>query len=145
VTRSAARQTSPASDYEAVARFRSTLRRFQHVSDQVARQHGLTARRYELLLMIAGVPESRPASTSDVARRLYLALHSVTELVKRAEDAGLIRRSTDADDRRVSRLFLTEEGRRRLDETIVALRPERERVAELLADMHRQAEALRSG
>jgi DNA-binding MarR family transcriptional regulator len=145
MARSATRQTSRANDYEAVAQFRSTLRRFQHLSEQVARQHGLTARRYELLLMIAAAPDGRPASTSDVARQLYLALHSVTELAKRAEDAGLIQRTTDPDDRRVNRLSLTPEGRRRLDATIAALRPERQRVTELLADMHRQADALPTG
>jgi DNA-binding MarR family transcriptional regulator len=142
MTRNSAAQTSPTNEYEAVAQFRSTLRRFQHVSDEVARRHGLTARRYELLVMIAGAPTDRPASTSDVAKRMYVELHTATELVARAEQAGLVRRTTDTQDRRISRLALTEDGRRRLDATIEALRPERERLTELLADIHRQAAAL---
>jgi DNA-binding MarR family transcriptional regulator len=139
MTRNSAAQTSATNEYEAVAQFRSTLRRFQHVSDEVARRHGLTARRYELLVMIAAAPSDRPASTSDVARRMYLELHTATELVARAEQAGLVRRTTDGEDRRISRLTLTDDGRRRLDAIIDALRPERERVTELLADMYRQA------
>jgi DNA-binding MarR family transcriptional regulator len=138
------RQTS-VSEYEAVAEFRSTLRRFQHATDQVARRHGLTARRYELLVMIAGASQARPASTSDVARRMYLELHTVTELVARAEQAGLVSRTPDPEDRRISRLALTVEGQRRLDETLQALRPERKRVTELLAEIYRQATALASG
>jgi DNA-binding MarR family transcriptional regulator len=134
-------QTSIA-EYAAVAEFRSTLRRFQQVSEQVARANGLTARRYELLVMIAAAPDGRRASTSEIAARMALELHTVGELVARAVQAGLVTRTTDPADRRISRLALTPEGYRRLDATLLALRPERARVLELLANMYRQAAAL---
>jgi DNA-binding MarR family transcriptional regulator len=73
---------------------------------------------------------------------MALELHTVGELVARAVQAGLVTRTTDPADRRISRLALTPEGYRRLDATLLALRPERARVLELLANMYRQAAAL---
>jgi DNA-binding MarR family transcriptional regulator len=46
---------------------------------------------------------------------LQLRHHSAVGLVDRAEDAGLVQRSSDPDDQRVVRLALTPLGRRRLE------------------------------
>jgi DNA-binding MarR family transcriptional regulator len=129
-------------EYQAVAEFRAALRRFGHVSDEIARRHGLTMRRYELLLMIAGTADGRAPTISELAERMQLAPHTVTELVARAARAGLVRRETDDADRRINRVALTETGEARLDETIAALRPERERVAEMLAEVYERAREL---
>ncbi len=97
------------------ASFRAALRRFEHSSEQIARQHGLTPQRYLLLLMIAGAPDGSERSTvGELALALQLAQHTVTELVARAEDAGLLERERSDEDRRVSHLSLTAEGRARL-------------------------------
>lgn len=99
----------------ATAAFRSALRRFEHSSEQIARQHRLTPQRYLLLLMIEGAPDGSGRSTvGELATRLQLAQHTVTELVARAEEAELIKRERSGQDRRVSHLSLTREGRARL-------------------------------
>jgi DNA-binding MarR family transcriptional regulator len=127
-------------DYAAVAAFRSALRRFDQATSEITRRHGLTTRRYELLVMIHGAPGgSRNATVSELAERMHLALHTVTELVARTERAGLVRRSVDSADRRVTRVRLTHEGEARLGETAAALGPERQRLTRMLADVSQRA------
>ena len=130
-------------DYAAIATLRSALRRFDHATSELTRRHGLTARRYELLVMVAGAHDgTRSATISELAERLYLALHTVTELVGRAESAGLVVRSADTADRRVTRVRLTPEGEARLAAAASALKPERERLARMLGEIYRRARAL---
>ena len=99
----------------ATAAFRASLRHFERASEQVTLERGLTPRRYLLLLMIKGSPDANERSTvSQLTERMQLQQHTVTELVARAEDAGLIRRERSPRDGRVSYLRLTAEGERRL-------------------------------
>lgn len=104
-----------AQDVWRAAEFRSALRRFERESDRVARASGLTPRWYLVLLLIKGAPEGRERSTvTELAERLHLAQSTVTELVARAEQAGLVRREASPDDGRVAYIALTAEGRARL-------------------------------
>lgn len=105
----------PPDDVTRVAEFRAALRRFMRQSERNARASGLTPQRYLLLLMIKGAPNGHEQSTvTELAERLQLAQSTVTELVRRAEEAGLIRRAQSAADARVAHLKVTEEGERRL-------------------------------
>src|SRR5579859_7577861 len=102
-------------DVMAVADFRAALRQFLRMSERVARQCDLTPQRYLLLLMIKGSPDGREQSTvTELAERLQLAQSTVTELVRRAEETGLIEREQSPTDARVAHLRLTAEGDRRL-------------------------------
>src|SRR5919204_3130637 len=84
-----------------VASFRAALRRFLRKSEAIARASGLTPQRHLLLLMIKGAPDgSECATVTDLTERLQFAQSTVTELAKRAEQAGLIERERwDADAR----------------------------------------------
>lgn len=53
-------------------------------------------------------------SQHDVARRLLIGRSNITMLLPQLEKQGLIRRESDAKDKRVMRLFLTEDGEARL-------------------------------
>ena len=98
-----------------VAEFRAALRGFLRRSEKVARQAGLTPQRYLLLLMIKGAPNGDESSTvTELAERLQLAQSTVTELVSRAEEIGLVERAQSDSDGRVTNLRLTPEGERRL-------------------------------
>lgn len=113
--------------------FRARLRHFEHESDRVAAEHGLTPRRYLLLLLIKGAPDGSERSTiSELAERMQLERHTVTELVDRAERAGLIERERSSDDRRVVDLRLTAEGEQRLLDSFRGLEAERRALRELL-------------
>src|SRR5256714_13590718 len=97
------------------AEFRSALRRFLRRSERVARASGLTPQRYLLLLMIKGAPDGSERSTvTELAERLRLAQSTVTELVRRAEEAGLLDRAPSRSDGRVAHLRLSDQGGRRL-------------------------------
>lgn len=97
-------------DYRRLLQFRTGLRRFLHWSAQQAESVGLTPAQHQLLLAIRGHDDSRGPTIGDMAAYLFLRHHSAVGLVDRAENAGLVERTEDRDDRRVVRLRLTEKG-----------------------------------
>ena len=99
-------------DFERLLEFRVTLRRFQRWSEDQAQAAGLTHVQHQLLVAIKGHHESRPPTVGDLAGYLMLRPHSTVELVDRAEAAGLVERTPDADDGRVVRVRLTGAGDR---------------------------------
>jgi DNA-binding MarR family transcriptional regulator len=118
-------------DVVAVAEFRTALRRFLRRAERVARQSGLTPQRYLLLLMIKGATGGTEQSTvTELADRLQLAQSTVTELVARAEETGLVQRTQSREDARVAHLRLTEEGERRLMLSFTELSLERAQLRE---------------
>lgn len=127
-------QTQPSlEDVIAVAEFRSVLRHFMRQSEKVARKSGLTPQRYTLLLMIKGAPGGGEQSTvTELSERMQQAQSTTTELVHRAEDAGLIEREQSQRDARVAHLRLTPEGERRLMLSFTALETERTQLREML-------------
>jgi DNA-binding MarR family transcriptional regulator len=131
----------PTNEYVRVAEFRAALRRFLRGTEHVARRSGLTPQRYQLLLMVKGAPDGSERSTvTELAERMQLGQSTVTELVGRAEEVGLIAREPSRDDRRVAVLRLTEEGERRLAAAFTGLEAERKALLDaLLALDARQA------
>src|SRR5438270_889440 len=113
-------------DYIAVADFRASLRAFLRQSERVARQSGLTPQRYLLLLMIKGAPDGSGQST-------------VTELVSRAEESGLVAREQSGRDGRVAFLRLTPEGDRRLELSFTGLATEREQLRRAVDHLQRES------
>jgi len=121
-------------DVIAAAEFRAALRRFLRRSERIARRSGLTPQRYMLLLMIKGAPGGNEQSTvTELAGRLQLAQSSVTELVSRAEEAGLVEREQSQADARVAHLRLTPEGERRLMLSFTQLETERAQLRDAIA------------
>ena len=120
-------------DVSRAAEFRSALRRFERQSDRIARTSGLTPRWYLVLLLIKGAPDGRERSTvTELAERLHLAQSTVTELVARAEEAGLVTREASAADGRVAHLALTPEGEARLTRAFRSLAIERRALREAI-------------
>ena len=118
-------------DVIAVAEFRSALRGFLRQTERIARRSGLTPQRYLLLLLIKGAPDGSERSTvTELSRRLQLAQSTVTELVNRAEESGLVTREQSGRDARVAHLRLTAEGERRLQLSFTGLEAERQNLAE---------------
>jgi DNA-binding MarR family transcriptional regulator len=99
--------------YAKAAEFRAALRRFLRTSEDAARAAGMTPQQHLLLLQIAGSPDGT-ATVSGLVEKLALTQSAVTELVQRAEQAGLVRRSASAVDGRVAHLSLTKDGETRL-------------------------------
>ncbi|HKB94735.1 MAG TPA: MarR family transcriptional regulator [Gaiellaceae bacterium] len=123
-------------DVMAVAEFRAALRQFLRRSERVARQSGLTPQRHLLLMMIKGAPGASEQSTvTELSDRLQLAQSTVTELVRRAEEAGLIDRAQSQRDARVAHLRLSPEGERRLMLSFTALATERAQLRDAFAHL----------
>ena len=117
-----------------VAEFRASLRRFLRRSERNARGAGLTPQRYLLLLMIKGAADHSEQSTvTELADRLQLAQSTVTELVRRAEETGLVAREQSASDGRVAHLRLTPEGDRRLMKAFTSNEQERQELRAAIA------------
>lgn len=78
--------------------------------ETLLRPLGLSLSRFELLLLLSF---SRSGRLSMTRIRDLLMVHgsSVTYLVERLEEAGLVAREVSASDRRISLVRLTEEGR----------------------------------
>jgi DNA-binding MarR family transcriptional regulator len=123
-------------DYVRVAEFRSSLRRFLRRAEKISRAAGLTPQRYLLLLMVKGAPGGSEQSTvTELAERLQLAQSTVTELVGRAAEAGLLKREPSGEDGRVAHVRLTQEGEGRLAQAFSELESEREELRRALAQL----------
>jgi DNA-binding MarR family transcriptional regulator len=117
--------------YQSAAALRVGLRQFLSRTEQVTRSYGLTPERYELLLLIKTSPDGE-ATVGTLGQRLCIGQSATTQLVRRAEDLGLIERTMSRRDARVHPLRLTDEGERRLAGALLALSKERSALASAL-------------
>ena len=77
--------------------------------------------------MIKGAADHSEQSTvTELADRLQLAQSTVTELVRRAEEIGLVERERSPVDGRIAYLRLSAEGERRLASTFTSNETERQ-------------------
>ncbi|RXS95433.1 MarR family winged helix-turn-helix transcriptional regulator [Silvibacterium dinghuense] len=101
-------------EIQLLAKFRREIRRFLQFSEQAATAAGLQPQQHQMLLQIAGAPDGTMVTVGHIAEMMGLRHHSVVELSKRCEAAGLVRRTHDAADRRCVLLELTAQGQRAL-------------------------------
>ena len=104
-----------------LAEFRFQLRKFLRFSEIASEAAGISVQQYQMLQVIAAMPEGQGASISYLAERMILRHNSAVELVDRAVRAGMVRRESDDEDLRRS---------------IVKLMPEGEKVIEQLIPLH---------
>jgi DNA-binding MarR family transcriptional regulator len=117
-----------------VAAFRAALRSLWHETDETARAHGLTPQRYLLLLMIKGAPDGTGQTTiADLADRMKVEPRSVSRLVDRAVEAGLVERTSRLERSDVARVSLTAAGERVLGAVFGGLEAERLQVGRAFA------------
>jgi DNA-binding MarR family transcriptional regulator len=135
-TKQASQPVPTAAEAARVAEFRVALRRFQHQTDVVARECGITPAWYLLLLQIKGAPDlSEQTTVTALADRLRLAQSSVTELVSRAEQAGLLERKPSSTDARVVHLQLSARGEKIFARAFRSLGSEREALRAAIAHL----------
>lgn len=103
-------------DYQALAEFRTSIRRFLHFSEQAARAAGLEPQQHQLLLAVKGLPDDLEPTVGELADRLQLQHHSTVELINRLEQRGLVTRVRGESDRRQVFIHVTDEGERLLRE-----------------------------
>ncbi len=110
--------------YRRLAEFRYRIRRFLHVSEEIARSSGIEPQQHQLMLAIKGLaPGARP-NLNTLSERLCLRHHSTVELVDRLEKQGaVVRRPSDRDGREVL-VELTAHGERLLHQLSALIRQE---------------------
>lgn len=120
-------------EYRRAADLREAIRTFLRKSERIAPGHGLTPQRYLLLLFVKTARDgSERCSLTELVERMQLAASTVTELVHRAEDTGLVSRVLDPANRRIVYVRLTADGEHRLAGAVRELGPERRRLVALL-------------
>ena len=105
-------------EYEKLAEFRYQLARFLRRRKDAAREEGLQAQQYELLLAVAGLPEEKEPTIKEIAAQLRLEHHTVVELANRLEKQGYLVRAGSKLDGRAVLLELTRPGRAALDRIV---------------------------
>ncbi len=127
------------SEILAVTRFRFALRRFEQHTDALVRGCRLTPQRYMLLLAVRSAQVTVGyATVSTISRELLMPQTTVTDLVARAADAGLITKDGDSKDARIVRITITDEGDRRLACAIRSLAGDRANLRQALLEATRR-------
>ena len=112
-TRSRPDKTLDDAHFAALAGFRRALRQVMADSEQICASLGVTTQRFQALLAIR-TAAGQAMSIGALADELVLKHHSAVELAGRLEQAGLVSRKGDPDDKRRVLLTLTETGAARL-------------------------------
>ena len=98
-------------DYELLAEFRYTLRKFLGFSEAMAVQHGVMAQQYQALLAIEGFSGRNWVTVGELAEQLRTTHHSAVGLLDRMEVLRLVSREKSTEDRRRVNVSLTTKGR----------------------------------
>ena len=101
-----------------VDRIQGIARRLQRLLDETVAEHGLSHGEWKVLssLRWAGPPYRR--SAGDLARIADLSRGAMTNRLDQLEQAGLVRRLRDPDDRRGVLVELTDRGRKLWEEAV---------------------------
>lgn len=82
--------------------------------DAVMRSHGLTAVQYTALTALQRQPG---LSSAQLARRSFVSAQTMQEMIVKLERNGLVKRTPCEENRRILRLYLTEQGLAKLAES----------------------------
>lgn len=117
-------------EYQVLANFRYTMRRFLRFSEDAAAAKGLSPQQHQALLFTKAALHGPQVSVGALAEWLQIKPHSAAELVGRLENQHLLLRFDDPNDRRRTLLRLTPQGENLLSELTLAHRRELGRLKE---------------
>lgn len=93
---------------------RAEIALWNRVDDRLRQEHNVSLAVFEVL-HFAGEAQEGSLRVGDLARAVGITVGAASKLIDRVKAAGLISRQPDAEDRRASRIALTETGRHTLD------------------------------
>lgn len=84
---------------------------------QLAKKYDLSLEQFHLMieldeLMLDINDEIKPPTVGQIAKSINNAQNTVSERVSRLENKGLVKRIRDVNDKRISRVVLTDEGKK---------------------------------
>lgn len=121
--------------YETLASFRFTLRRFLRFSEEEAQAAGITPQQHQALLAIKGFPGRDYVTVGELAERLQLRHHSAVGLVDRLVAEKLVARRASSDDRRHVHINLTARGETMLGKLSTAHREQLRQIGSELSQL----------
>lgn len=127
------------SDYELIAQFRYTLRKFIGFSEAAANLRGVAPQQYQVLLAIEGFPGRNWVTIGELAEQMQIAHHSAVGLVNRMEALRLVKRTTSEEDRRRVHVTLSAKGLAVLEKLYLVHREELQSVGPKLVSLLRRA------
>jgi DNA-binding MarR family transcriptional regulator len=126
-----------------VDRIGGLSRRFHRALDETLAEFGLDYAEYKLLGLLTREGEVYRSSPGKLARVMELSSGAMTNRLDRLEEAGLVRRLPDPNDRRGIQVELTDEGRRVYEDSVgVQARKEALVAAALTDEEKKQLNAL---
>lgn len=125
-------------DYEFLAAFRYSLRKFLRFSENAAEEKGLTVQQHQALLSIKGFPGRETVTVGELAERLQIKHHSAVGLVDRLAEQKLIKRTASSEDRRQVWISLTTDGLQLLRDLSLVHRDELRRLSPKLRSLLQQ-------
>jgi DNA-binding MarR family transcriptional regulator len=105
--------------YEMLAAFRYSLRKFIHFSEAAALAAGITPQHHQALLAIKGFPGRDSVTVGELAKRLQLRHHSTVGLIDRLVAEKLAVRTPSTEDRRQVFVQLANRGEKILEKLSV--------------------------
>ncbi|MBB5033111.1 MarR family winged helix-turn-helix transcriptional regulator [Prosthecobacter vanneervenii] len=123
------------SQYESLAAFRFSLRKFLRFSEEAAGAAGLTPQQHQALLAIKGFPGRDYVTIGELAERLQIKHHSAVGLVDRLVLEKLVQRVASAEDRRCVNIRLTSRGEAVLEELSALHREQLRRIGPELSTL----------
>ena len=101
-----------------------TCKLLRDTNHQLLEEIGLAPGQDITLLVLA---EQEGLTQKEIAVQSYVRAASITNTLQRMEKSGLILRRSDPEDQRVSRVYLTDTGKKKLREVLI-LRQKLERI-----------------
>ena len=123
---------------ETLRAIRRILRKTTDHSRQLARQSGLTVPQVLCLRFIAKAQPEDEVTVAMVSQAVQLAPATVSRILDRLEDAGLVLRERRSQDRRKVCLSLTDLGRRHVETLPIPLQEQFVRRLQSLSDDEQQ-------
>ncbi len=105
-------------DDELYREFHKTMKRHFRCSQKILEKEGLYAGQPPLLFALKHEDGQRQ---KDIAEKLNIQPATVNVMAKRLEKGGFIEKREDSEDKRVSRLYLTDKGRKTCENAKLAM------------------------
>lgn len=121
-----------------IGRISRLSRLLERQIEEVFGAHGLQGGRFDVLAALVRAGEPHRLTPTQLYNSLLVSSGAITNRIDRLVDEGLVTRGADVSDRRSMPVQLTEAGRDRLDEALIAHLKNEERLISALEPQERE-------
>lgn len=121
-----------------IGRISRLSRLLERQIEEVFAEHGLQGGRFDVLAALVRAGEPNRLTPTQLYNSLLVSSGAITNRIDRLVQEGLVKRGADTNDRRSMPVQLTTEGRKRLDEALLAHSENEQRLIAALAPDERE-------